>query len=453
MNIPTAMNWEESINIRPSVIIKPRNVEELQEIVKNKSEYPSPLRAGGSRHSTTKCTVADDGTLVDMRNMNRIIEIKDDYVRVEAGCLFIDVAHELRKCGLQFYVNVEIGNITMGSAATCGTKDASFFGEYGQMASYLKEVKMVNSKGEIVVLNEDQKEDLQVFRSSYGLMGIVYEVCFRVKRIQPLKVYHKTYSLDEFEALHPTLCNSKESLMFYLFPFDDQITIEYRSYLPQKGLFLKNNLVWKFRNYVWKKFAPGAAYVLMKSLPSKVAYRFVDALNVIIRKCLVHVIKSCRTVAADQIIRYPEVKGISKYTFSIWAFPEENYPKILRAYYQFCKDYYQKTGYRTDILNVGYRIEKDTNPIFSYSYDGAVMTADPVATGGRGWDEFLKAYNNFCVDYDGIPMFNQSKHLNGELIIKAFNPERVQLFKKYREQYDPDRRFLNQYFKDVFSIE
>jgi len=50
-------------------------------------------------------------------------------VTVEGGAIYIDIADELRKQGLQFHVTTEIGNLSAGSAACCGTKDSSFPGE------------------------------------------------------------------------------------------------------------------------------------------------------------------------------------------------------------------------------------------------------------------------------------------------------------------------------------
>ena len=40
------------------------------------------------------------------------------------------------------------------------------------------------------------------------------------------------------------------------------------------------------------------------------------------------------------------------------------------------------------MLYVGYRITKDQNSLLSYSWDGNVMTIDPVSTANPGWDEF-----------------------------------------------------------------
>ena len=82
-----------------------------------------------------------------MKGMDRIIEITDDTVTVEAGALFIDVAKELEKCDRQFFVNVELGSLTMGSAASGGTKDASVPNEFGQVNSYVVGMKFLTPAG------------------------------------------------------------------------------------------------------------------------------------------------------------------------------------------------------------------------------------------------------------------------------------------------------------------
>jgi FAD/FMN-containing dehydrogenase len=128
-------NWFGNIISSPKVVVEPRSVQELIAIMQNPEAYPSPVRAVGSNHSTTPCGVADNGTLVVMRHMNRILNIGSESVTAEAGALYIDVARELQKHGLQFHVNTEIGSLSMGSGACCGTKDASMSGEFGQVCS------------------------------------------------------------------------------------------------------------------------------------------------------------------------------------------------------------------------------------------------------------------------------------------------------------------------------
>lgn len=216
-------NWFGSIVSFPSVVTEAENVQDIIAIVQDTEKYPSPIRAVGSNHSTTPCGVADNGTLVRMRKMNRILDIGTDTVTAEAGALYIDVAKELQKHGLQFYVNVEIGNLTIGSATCGGTKDASMPGVFGQACSYASALKMVTPSGEIVEITEDQPELLQAARASHGLFGIIYEATFRVKPLQSMAVHHETYNLDEFDRQLPALRAKGESMMMYIDPFLDTI--------------------------------------------------------------------------------------------------------------------------------------------------------------------------------------------------------------------------------------
>jgi FAD/FMN-containing dehydrogenase len=69
-----ARNWEGSVVSHPAIIVYPQSVDDLIEIMKNPERYPAPVRAVGSNHSTTRCGIADGGTLVVMTRMNRLVE-------------------------------------------------------------------------------------------------------------------------------------------------------------------------------------------------------------------------------------------------------------------------------------------------------------------------------------------------------------------------------------------
>jgi FAD/FMN-containing dehydrogenase len=185
-------------------------------------------------------------------------------------------------------------------------------------------------------------------------------------------------------------------------------------------------------------------------MPGRSFRSFLINLSNRINVIMLRLLRGSRTSPADQMIRYPPKAGFSSYTFSIWAFDEDRYPAILRGYYEFCRRYYDEHGYRCDMLNVGYRISEDRNQLFSYTWDGNVMTLDPVSTGQAGWDEFLVAYNDFCSDAGGIPLFNQTKHITPAQAYRAFG-NRLATFDVYRRRYDPTDRLLNEYFRTVLS--
>jgi len=442
-------NWFGSIVSSPQVVVDVQSVDEIAAILRDREHYPSPVRAVGSNHSTTACGVAEGGTLIVMRNMDRIVEIRDDSVTVQAGALYIDVNQELRRHGLQFYVNVEIGNLTIGSAACGGTKDASMPGEFGQVASYASRIKMVTPDGELVEVTEDDPELLQVTRSSYGLFGVVYEVTFKVRPLAPMRLHHERFTLDEFADRLPALKARGESMMMYINPFLDIIFVEFRSYREGAPTRRLADWQWRLRNFIWSKMAPLWAYYVTTYVPlPRLRDWLVDAFNRLIAFVAVLAVRGDSTLPQAQQIRYPSPSDNSRYTFSIWAFPEETYVDALRAYFRFSREYFRRTGYRVNLLSVGYRIKEDQSSLFSYSFHGPVMTFDPVSTGNPGWEEFLRAYNELASGLGGTPLFNQTNLLTRAQVQKAFG-DRLGTFDRYRRRFDPTDRLLNDYFREL----
>ena len=386
--MPTITNWFGDITSNPAVVVQAASVDDIVAVLKDPGRYPSPVRAVGSNHSTSACGVADGGTLIQMSKMNAIVKIAGDTVTAQGGAIYIDVAQELEKHGLQFYVNCEIGNLSVGSAACCGTKDASMPGEYGQVNSYVTSIKMVLPSGDLLEVTDAQPDLMQLVRSSYGTFGIVYEAAFRVRPVVPMAVHHQTFTLQDFTAQLPALKARGESMMFYIFPFENLITVEFRHYNPgAKGE--PNRVAWPLRNYMWASAGPLFCAQVESSVPDKeIRYGIIDSFCAMWRFKLENLVSSEYTIATDQIIRYPPVGGDSRYTFSLSAFLEANYTTVLTDYFAFCKDYYAKQGYRTNMLNVGYWIAQDRNSLLSYSYDGGVMTIDPVSSGNPGWAAF-----------------------------------------------------------------
>ena len=447
---PVITNWFGDLVSHPKVVTEAASVEDIIAVLKDPVRYPSPVRAIGSNHSTARCGVADGGTVIKMSKMNSIVEITADSCTVQAGAIYIDVAQELEKHKLQFYVNTEIGSLSVGSAACAGTKDASMPGEFGQVGSYITRIKMVLPSGELLELTDAQPELMQKVRSSYGTFGVVYEATFRVRPIVPLAVHHETFKIDDFVKRLPELKARGQSMMFYIFPFENLITVEFRSYNPG-ATGDPDRHIWAMRNYLWATAGPVFCANVAHDIPiAAIRDKVLDGFNAVWRFKLENLIHSDHTVAGDQIIRYPQVAGASKYTFSLFAFPEAIYPEVLPQYCDFSQKYYNSTGYRINMLCVGYRIAKDQNALLSYSWDGDVITIDPVSTANPGWNAFLDAYNQFCIDHSGIPLMNQTLGITRAQAQTALG-DRLKAFADARKLYDPSGRLLNDYFRDLLA--
>jgi FAD/FMN-containing dehydrogenase len=287
-------------------------------------------------------------------------------------------------------------------------------------------------------------------RCSYGTFGIVYEVTYKIRPLLPLAVYHETFGLQEFIARQPELKARNESMMYYIFPFVDKITVEFRRYNPS-ATGEPDHCAWGLRNHFWGSAGPKFGHDVEKNIPTpSIRYGIIDAFGATWRFQLENLVKGDYTIPGDQIIHYPAQSDDSRYTFSLFAFPEEEYPATITQFFQFAKDYYRQKGYRSNLLYVGYWIKQDQQALLSYSYNGNVMTIDPVSTANPGWDEFLEAYNQFCSERNGVPLLNQTYGLTPTIVQKAFG-DRLTAMKETRKTYDPDGRLLNDYFRSLLS--
>ena len=146
----------------------------------------------GNYHSLTPCA-SSAGTIVNMTKMAQVVAIDATNLTftAQAGMQIIDASKALRAQKLQMMLNIEIGNMTLGSAACCHSKDALDGIEFGQVSSYVTQMKWVTPTGDLAEASESDNPDLlHLMRSSYGLCGIVYEVTLRIK---PIEALHFTY--------------------------------------------------------------------------------------------------------------------------------------------------------------------------------------------------------------------------------------------------------------------
>jgi FAD binding domain len=80
----TVTNWFRNIISHPTVIVDAHSVDDIIDVMKNPANYPAPVRAVGSNHSTAPCGVAEGGTLIRMK-MNQILNVGQDSLTVQAG--------------------------------------------------------------------------------------------------------------------------------------------------------------------------------------------------------------------------------------------------------------------------------------------------------------------------------------------------------------------------------
>jgi hypothetical protein len=429
-------------------------VEEIQAVMRDTAGYPGPVRAMGSYHSLTPCA-SSDGTIVNMTRMTKVVEIDESNhtFTAQAGLQFVDASKALRERELQFMTNIEIGNITLGSAACCHTKDALDGIEFGQVGSYVTRIRWVAPGGDLMEASEEASPELlRKVRTCYGLIGVIYEVTFRVK---PIEVLHLTYMPRPVNELSDEevnrLMDVSEGLICWT--VNGTAVFQQRQKIDHMGTF--GSIQAAVRRELWSHtvahFAHfNAQFVHNKTLRDGIQQGLFKATGLLYST--LRLFGGITVEAPDKTIDYRQTPDADRYVFTFWAFPRAKWLQTLREYLDFAEDYFKTTGFRCNMPLGSYHIRQDTNALLSYSHDGEIFSIDPIhaSTDVEEWHTFLRAFNEFAYSRRGIPLLNQSPFVERKHVEAAYG-ERWFEFSDWVREMDPGGRMLNPFFAELLS--
>ena len=317
----TVTNYDGSIVSTPVIFVRPESVERLQAILQNHDTFPSPVRAVGSNHSLTPCA-SSPGTMVSMKSLNRIIAIDPAAMTftAQAGLEIVEAAKALREQNLQFMLNIEIGNLTLGAAACNQTKDALDGVEFGQVNSYVTAVKWVSPTGTLEEASEATSPDLLAkVRGSYGLAGIVYEVTFRIKPLEIIRFNYHTHDVasltqDEVERVIAT------NQAMVAWTIGGQVTLQTRNTADK----LQDDWLADLRRFGWNFLAAFTARTIRTPAPGAPLTNIVEEIGLDIERGVYRLLSKgdgFTLHGPDKTIDYSKTPPSGRYAFTFWAFP------------------------------------------------------------------------------------------------------------------------------------
>jgi len=447
-------SYDGSIVFTPQQFVSAQSVDQIQAVLRDPATYPSPVRAMGSGHSLTPC-IATTGTTLNMSKMNQLISVDIETMTftAQAGMQIHEASDALRAQKLQMMLNIEIGNMTLGSAACCHSKDGLDGIEFGQVCSYCVGMKWVTPAGDLAEASETSNPDLlRIMRTSYGLLGVIYEVTFRIK---PIEVIHLTYLprpiADLTQAEVDTIMDTSEGLVCW--------TVNRTAIFQQRHRVtdppIIETLLADIRHTLWN-FGGASLGHLIGHFANDPALRnalqqgdFDVAQNLY---GLLHLIGGITMLAPDKTINYENTPTDARYAFTFWTFPRAQWLTVLRAYLDWADAWFQKTGFRCNMPLGAYRVRKDSSSLLSYSVDGDVFSIDPIhaPTNMQDWYDFLIAFNEFAAHNNGIPLLNQSPFVLIQHVRAAYG-QRWQQFSDAVRTTDPAGRLLNPFFAGLLA--
>ncbi len=448
------VNYDGSITASPEQLAYPQSVEDIQAILRDPVTNPSPVRAMGNYHSLTPCA-SSDGTIINMTKMANVVAIDATNLTftAQAGMQIIDAANALRAQKLQMMLNIEIGNMTLGSAACCHSKDALDGIEFGQVSSYVTQMKWVTPTGDLGEASEGDNPDLlHLMRSSYGLCGVVYEVTLRVKPIEALHFTYLPRPVDQLtQAEVDNLLDTSEGLICWT--VGRTAIFQQRFRVAEPGIL--SSLLADVRRLLWSYAGAHVGqfidrFVADPSLRNALQQGDFDAANLLYSA--LHLTGGITLLAPDKIIDYHATPDDAKYAFTFWAFPRSQWLTTYLAYLDFADQYFANTGFRCNMPLGSYHIRQDASSLLSYSLDQEVFSIDPIhaPTDLGAWQAFLQAFNDFAAQRNGFPLLNQSPFVTQANVAAAYGA-RWQQFSDSVRSADPGGRMLNPYFAALLA--
>jgi FAD/FMN-containing dehydrogenase len=429
-------------------IVRPNSLRQLQTVLNPDSHYPTPIRPMGANSSSTRCNSADGGTVIDMTGLKSISVVRDGAVTVEAGVTLQALAKHLALRGLEIPGCVDLVRRTVGGAVAGGSLGATHDGGPASPFSHVVAMSIVKPDGTLKHVTREQPHLLNAYRLSFGVLGVIYDVTFRVRPIARFVVKQSKMDVEKFSRVANALANQKVGLKFFYLPFKSTVYAQLRR-TPTDDTPVRS-LPWMIKDVGESAIIPALCDKLNRIVSiASVRYGLADGLHGIGHAVLSNSLTGSGSSvaehqAADSRFDPPTLE------YSTWCFPAGQIGEVLAAYRAFATEYYRKHRYRCDMPVVGYRLPMNRAALLASNFDGQMFALRFVSSPQPLWEDFTMDLAAFASEWGGVPIFSQTRAAEQRQAELAFG-SRLEFFRKFRRRLDRDGRLLNPYLTQYFT--
>jgi len=431
-------------------IIRPLRSAAIRDALQPDSRYLPPFRPMGANSSATDCTSSSAGTVVDLSGLNQIMNVDaySDTVTVQPGVRIGDLARELAEHGLELAGSHDLMSRTVGGAVA-GACIGPAFGEDGAFfASQVKSIRVITPDGKPIEIRQTQKNLLNAFRLSFGMLGVIYEITLNVRPIRPFGVTHRRCCFDQFAGVAEKLSNVDVGLKFYLLPFRDRVYLDLRRY--SRDARATHRIPWKIKDWGESTVLPQLFRSINRIVPvAGVRYRLIDEISQVTQELVNNRLVSSGSNSTAQLSSTRENDASNNLHYSTWFFPASDFAIVVQAYRDFCLRIHESSNFRCDMPTVGFRIGRDTSAMLSPSFDEPMVALRAISTLTNGWEDFVMDFGDFARHWGGVPIFNQTRDIPADYPQQVFG-SRLTFFRKIRRQFDPENRMMNPFLSQYF---
>ncbi|TXT55654.1 MAG: NAD(P)H-quinone oxidoreductase subunit K [Candidatus Thorarchaeota archaeon] len=181
-SLPKQVGW--LMNNNPDALVRPVTTEEVKALYKFANEEEVPLVPRGAGTSGYGGAIPrKGGIIVDMREMNRVLEIneEEEWVITEPGISWAHLQHHLNRHGLDLrcYPSSGLSATVGGWVAQGGDGIGSL--KYGLVNDSVLEFEVVLPNGRII-----ETKERELFCDTEGILGIITKIRIKAKKLTPI---------------------------------------------------------------------------------------------------------------------------------------------------------------------------------------------------------------------------------------------------------------------------
>jgi FAD/FMN-containing dehydrogenase len=191
---------------RMKVVSASSSTKELQQWIKEENRKGETIAIAGMQHSQGGQTLYPNGTLLDMKGYNRILDFQPDKkkITVQSGATWADIQRRINPFGLSLKVMQSQNIFTVGGSLSVNVHGRDI--RYGSLVDTVESFRLLIADGEIInVSRTENSEWFPYVIGGYGLFGVILNVTFHLAEDELYQ--HRTREMDY--SKYPSYFNQK----------------------------------------------------------------------------------------------------------------------------------------------------------------------------------------------------------------------------------------------------
>jgi L-gulono-1,4-lactone dehydrogenase len=429
-------NWARNQSCIPAEVRRPASNGEVADIVRRARADGQRVKTIGAGHSFTSAAMTS-GVLVSLDRMRSVLAVDHDRARVtvQAGITLRDLGEELAAVGLAM---PNLGDINVQSVA--GAINTATHGtgiEWGNLATTIVGIELVDGRGDVVRCDESTDPDLlHVARVGVGALGVVTEVTIQCVPAFNLHAHETVEVLDDLldDVVDgvPGFATSADHAEFFWMPGARRVQVK-RNRRTDEPAQPPSRLAYVRDKYVAENAAFGLVCRVGRRFPSLAPRVAKLVAGVASERELID--RSDKVFASPRLVRFVEME---------YGIPVEALPEALRR----VRDLTTSLSYPT-LFPIEVRVSAADDIPLSTGFGRTNGWIAVHQYRGAPYEHYFQGVETIMDDYGGRPHWGKL-HYQTAGTLRCRYPE-WDRFVATRARLDPDGTFRNEYLDRVLG--